>query len=203
MTLEKLLGALLWRRRPARRVFTEIVVLQRDQPRQTSAGRIRRSGNREYLESGLSLSVRSAPDAQMKFGGDCSMTNLKLSLSSVGMFLTTVIVTPAFPQEVSQDSGGYVSCDSKAGFESRSGASRPPKVTTAVSRSPADAIESVSSGRPWTPGSETATKPWSAPAGHHQPRAIDVLTSASYFEQFFEDEDARVDRIVRGICRGC
>jgi len=38
---------------------------------------------------------------------------------------------------------------------------------------------------------------------HHQPRAIDVLTSASSFEQFFEEEDARVDRIVRNICRGC
>ena len=38
---------------------------------------------------------------------------------------------------------------------------------------------------------------------HHQPRAIDVLTSASSFEQFFEEEDARADRIVRNICRGC
>jgi hypothetical protein len=37
----------------------------------------------------------------------------------------------------------------------------------------------------------------------HQPRAIDVLTSASSFEQFFEEEDARADRIVRNICRGC
>jgi hypothetical protein len=131
------------------------------------------------------------------------MTNLKLSLLSVGMFLTTVILTPAFPQGISQDSGAYVSSDSEADLESRSGASRPPEVTTAVSRPPADAMASVSSGRPWTPGRETSTKPWSAPAGHHQPRAIDVLTSASSFEQFFEDEDARVDRIVRNICRGC
>jgi hypothetical protein len=130
------------------------------------------------------------------------MTNLKLSLRSVGMFLTSVIATPAFPQEISQDSGAYVSSDSKADLESRSGASRPPKVT-AVNRPPADAMASVSSDRPWTPGSETATKPWSAPVGHHQPRAIDVLTSVSSFEQFFEDEDARVDRIVKNICRGC
>jgi hypothetical protein len=131
------------------------------------------------------------------------MTNLKSSLLSVGMFLTTVIATPAFTQEVSQDSGAYVSSDSKTDLGSRSGASRPPKVTTATSRPPADAMASVSSSRPWTPGSETATKPWSAPAGHHQPRAIDILTSAASFEQFFEDEDARVDRIVRNICRGC
>jgi hypothetical protein len=130
------------------------------------------------------------------------MTNLKLSLLSVVMFLTTAIVTPAFPQEVSQDSGASVSSDSKADLKSQSTLSRPRKVIV-VNRRTADAMASVSSGRPWIPGSETTTKPWSAPAGHHQPRAIDVLTSASSFEQIFEDEDARVDRIVRNICRGC
>jgi hypothetical protein len=130
------------------------------------------------------------------------MTNLKLSLLSVVMFLTTAIVTPAFPQEVSQDSGASVPSDSKADLESQSGPSRPRKVIV-VNRRPADAMASVSSDRPWSPGSETATRPWSAPAGHHQPRAIDVLASASSFEQFFEEEDARVDRIVRNICRGC
>jgi hypothetical protein len=130
------------------------------------------------------------------------MTNLKLSLLSVGMFLITAIVTPAFPQEVSQDWGASVSSDSKADLKSQSRLSRPRKVIV-VNRRTADAMASVSSGRPWIPGNETATKPWSAPAGHHQPRAIDVLTSASSFEQIFEDEDARVDRIVRNICRGC
>jgi hypothetical protein len=130
------------------------------------------------------------------------MTNFRLSLSSVVMFLTAVIITPAYPQEVSQDLGAHVSSLSETDVESRSGASRPSNLL-AVSRSPADAMASVSSGHPWMPGRETATKPWSAPAGHHQPRAIDVLTSDSTLEQFFEDEDARVDRIVRNICRGC
>ena len=130
------------------------------------------------------------------------MTNLKLSLLSVVMFLTTAIVTPAFPQEVSQNLGASVSSDSKADLESQSGPSQSRKVIV-VNRRPADAMASVSTGRPWIPGNETATRPWSAPAGHHQPRAIDVLTSASSFEQFFEEEDARVDRIVRNICRGC
>jgi hypothetical protein len=130
------------------------------------------------------------------------MTKIKLSLLSVGMFLTTAIVTPAFPQEVSRGSAASISSDSKADLESQSGLSRPREVVV-INRRTADSMASVSSGRPWTPGSETATRPWSAPAGHHQPRAIDVLTSASSSEQIFEDEDARVDRIVRNICRGC
>ncbi len=33
--------------------------------------------------------------------------------------------------------------------------------------------------RPSMPGHETATRPWSAPVGHRQPRAADVPTSAS------------------------
>jgi hypothetical protein len=130
------------------------------------------------------------------------MTNLKLSLLSVVMFLTTAIVTPAFPQEVSQDSGAYASTEPKVQLGSESAPSQLREVIV-LGRGTADAIASVTSGRPWIPGNETATRPWSAPAGHHQPRAIDVLTSASSFEQFFEEEDARVDRIVRNICRGC
>jgi hypothetical protein len=130
------------------------------------------------------------------------MTNLKLSLLSVVMFLTTAIATPAFPQEVSQDSGVHASTEPKVHLGSESAPSQPREVIV-LSRGTADAMASVPSGRPWIPGNETATRPWSAPAGHHQPRAIDVLTSASSFEQFFEEEDARVDRIVRNICRGC
>jgi hypothetical protein len=55
--------------------------------------------------------------------------------------------------------------------------------------------------RPWKAGSETATLPWSAPVGHHQPNAVDV--SAADQQRAIDQEDARVDRIVRGICRGC
>ena len=130
------------------------------------------------------------------------MTNLKLSLLSVGMFLITAIVTPAFPQGVTQGSGASASSGPKADLETESAPS-PPRKVIVVNRGTADALASDSSGRPWTPGNETATRPWSAPAGHHQPRAIDVLTSDSSFEQIFEEEDARVDRIVRNICRGC
>ena len=129
------------------------------------------------------------------------MTKIKFSLLSIMMLQMTAIATPVFPQEVTQDSGAYASSEPKADLESESAPSPPQKVIV-VNRGTADAMASVSSGRPWTQGNETATRPWSAPAGHHQPRAIDVLTSASSFEQFFE-EGARVDRIVRNICRGC
>jgi hypothetical protein len=131
-----------------------------------------------------------------------SMTKIKCSLLSIIMFQITAIVTPAFSQGVTQDSGACASSGPKADLETES-ASSPPRKVIVANGATADALASVSSGRPWTPGSETATRPWSAPAGHHQPRAIDVLTSDSSLEQIFEDEDARVDRIVRNICRGC
>jgi len=136
----------------------------------------------------------------MKLMEISSMTKIKFSLLGIMMFQITAIVTPAFPQGVTQDSGACASSGPKADLETESS---PPRRVIVVNRGTADAVASVSSGRPWTPGNETATRPWSAPAGHHQPRAIDVLTSDSSFEQIFEDEDARVDRIVRNICRGC
>ena len=132
----------------------------------------------------------------------CSMTRIKFSLLSIMMFQMTAVVTPAFPQGVTQDSAACASSGPKAELETESAPS-PPRKVIVVNRGTADALASDSSGRPWIPGNETATKPWSAPAGHHQPRAIDVLTSDSSFEQILEDEDARVDRIVRNICRGC
>jgi hypothetical protein len=130
------------------------------------------------------------------------MTKIKFWLLGTIILQIAAIVTPVFSQEITQDSGACASSDPKADLEGESAPSRPRKVIV-VNRRPADVMASVSSDRPWSPGSETATRPWSAPAGHHQPRAIDVLASASSFEQFFEEEDARVDRIVRNICRGC
>jgi hypothetical protein len=47
---------------------------------------------------------------------------------------------------------------------------------------------------------ETATRPWSAPVGHRQPRATDVPVSAT---AHIDPEDAMVDRRIRGVCRGC
>jgi hypothetical protein len=48
---------------------------------------------------------------------------------------------------------------------------------------------------------EMTAKPWPAPVGHRQPRVIDIPASAS--QQIIDQEDANVDRKIRGVCRGC
>ncbi len=50
---------------------------------------------------------------------------------------------------------------------------------------------------------ETMTRPWLAPVGHRQPRTTDVPASTSRSQQTLDQEDAIVDRKIRGICRGC
>ncbi|MGY3691314.1 hypothetical protein ACVIGA_001394 [Bradyrhizobium sp. USDA 3240] len=50
---------------------------------------------------------------------------------------------------------------------------------------------------------ETATRPWLAPVGHRQPRAADIPAAAASSRQIIDQEDAIVDRKIKGICRGC
>jgi hypothetical protein len=50
---------------------------------------------------------------------------------------------------------------------------------------------------------ETTTRPWSAPVGHRQPRSADLPASTSAPQQIIDQEDAIVDRKIKGICRGC
>jgi hypothetical protein len=50
---------------------------------------------------------------------------------------------------------------------------------------------------------ETTTRPWSAPVGHHQPRAADVPTSTSLSLQIRDKEDVDIDRKISNVCRGC
>ena len=63
------------------------------------------------------------------------------------------------------------------------------------------AILSIAIVMPALAAGETATKPWSAPVGHRQPRAVDIPPSLS--SQTLEQEDIYVDRKISGICRGC
>ena len=60
-----------------------------------------------------------------------------------------------------------------------------------------NAVAPAPTARWMPPGCETATRPWSAPVGHHQPPA------ATSFEQALDEENAKVDRVIKGICRGC
>jgi hypothetical protein len=50
---------------------------------------------------------------------------------------------------------------------------------------------------------ETASRPWSAPVGHRQPRVADIPASISASQQIIDQEDADVDRKIKGVCRGC
>jgi hypothetical protein len=63
------------------------------------------------------------------------------------------------------------------------------------------AVLSVAIATPALAAGETATKPWLAPVGHRQPRAVDVPPSLSL--QSLDQEDIYVDRKISGICRGC
>jgi hypothetical protein len=73
-------------------------------------------------------------------------------------------------------------------------------------------IEAEGGGTPPAPaadalprGCETITIPWSAPVGHRQPQAADVASSKppSSIDRALSEENARVDQLVKGICRGC
>lgn len=121
----------------------------------------------------------------------------KRLLFSMSVILSTVIAAPVFAQAVVRKSDAYALYLPNAGTGIGTAPSQRRDVPI-VNIGTADAAPSV---RPWKAGSETATRPWSAPAGHHQPTAADVFESDS--QLILDQEDAKVDRIVRGICRGC
>jgi hypothetical protein len=57
-------------------------------------------------------------------------------------------------------------------------------------------------------GCETATRPWSAPVGHRQPqadevRSADAPSSTSSIDEALVQENARINRLIQGVCRGC
>jgi hypothetical protein len=121
----------------------------------------------------------------------------KRLLFSMSVILSTVIAAPVFAQAVVRQPDAYALYlpNAKTGIGTAPSQRRDVPI---VDNGTADAAPSV---RPWKAGNETATKPWSAPAGHHQPTAADVLEPDSQLT--LDQEDAKVDRIVRGICRGC
>jgi hypothetical protein len=43
--------------------------------------------------------------------------------------------------------------------------------------------------------------PWSAPVGHRQPQLIDVTQAKSLSD--LDEENAKFNRVVKSICRGC
>ena len=124
----------------------------------------------------------------------------KRFLLRMSVILSTATAAPVFVQAVAQEADAYALYlpNASTGIGSAPFHRRDVSI---VSPGTADTMPSAPSVRPWKAGNETATRPWSAPVGHHQPTAVDVLESDSRLR--LDQEDANVDRIVRSICRGC
>ena len=113
----------------------------------------------------------------------------KFTLLGAAAILSMTFATPVVGQAVSKGSGACPLSSQGPAVDADRG--------TSGARAPAP------SARPLPAGCETTTIPWSAPVGHRQPQATDVQSSAVSYEQIFDREDATVDRMIRGICRGC
>ena len=156
-------------------------------------------------DSGISRMLRESGDQKRLCANENQREThsmSKCSLLSVAVILSTAIAAPVFAQTVKQEPSAYALYLPNGALGVGSAPSQRQDVPT-VSHGTADAMASAPSVRPWAAGNETATRPWSAPVGPHQPGAADVPTSTSASEQILDQEDANVDRIVRSVCRGC
>ena len=137
---------------------------------------------------------------------DLTMTNF--NLLGVAAILSTIIETTVMAQPAVQ-APAQAAIQARGSYaiyhpngESRLGPTPPRRRDeVVVGRGAANAMALASSFRPSMPGHETATRPWSAPVGHRQPRAADVPTSTSL--SVLDQEDADVDRKISGVCTGC
>jgi hypothetical protein len=116
----------------------------------------------------------------------------KSTLLGVATVLSIALVTPICAQPVVQERGSYA-------FYHPSGDMEP----APFGHGTANATPLAPSFRPAVAGEETTTRPWSAPIGHRQPRTAEVPTSTSVSPYVLDQEDANVDRKIRGVCRGC
>jgi predicted ATPase len=110
---------------------------------------------------------------------------IKFTILGVAAILSTTLATPVLAQAVIQEP------------------SAPSQQRVVFDRAMADAMAFAPPSRSLAPGNETTTRPWSAPIGHRQPGVADVPASTSASQQTLDQEDANVNRIIRGICRGC
>jgi hypothetical protein len=124
----------------------------------------------------------------------------KRFLLGMSVILSTAITTPLFAQVVVKEPDAHAL--HLFNVETAIGSAAPQRESVfVINHGLDDAIRSARSVRPWKAGNETVSRPWSAPAGHHQPTAADVPRPDSQLS--LDQEDANVDRIVRGVCRGC
>jgi hypothetical protein len=126
----------------------------------------------------------------------------KFAILGVVANLSTAIATTSLAQTAIREMGAYASYhqDGNLGIASTPIQRRE---LTVVGLGTADVMASASSISSSKRGLETTTRPWLAPIGHRQPRAADIHTSAPVSQQSLDEEDANVDRKIKGVCRGC
>jgi hypothetical protein len=126
----------------------------------------------------------------------------RFTFLGVAAVLSTAIATPVLAQAVIQEPGAYAFPypNGDLGIGSTPSQRREAVVVGGGAAGATASAPSVHSSRA---GRETATRPWSAPVGHRQPRAADVPPSTSASQQILDQEDANVDRKIRNVCRGC
>ena len=125
----------------------------------------------------------------------------KLNLLAIAAILSITIVTPALAQAVIEpDTYAFHYPSGDLGIGSAPSQQREVVV---VGRGTVSAMALAPSFHLSKPGSETSTRPWSAPVGHRQPGLTDVPASTSLPQQILDPEDVNVDRKIRDVCRGC
>ena len=98
----------------------------------------------------------------------------KFALLGAAAVLSTMSISALHAQAVTRELGA---CPS-------------PSVASSETRAPA-----------LPPGCERSTSPWSAPVGHRQPQLIDVTEAKSLSD--LDKENAKMNHVVKSICRGC
>jgi hypothetical protein len=128
------------------------------------------------------------------------MTGFKLLTAAAR--LSVMIATPILAQIV-EGHCAYASHHTSGNAGIYSSPMRPGEVAAIIPVS--NATSGAASAPCATVGNETTTRPWSAPVGHCQPHAADIPSSNSEAaaQQFFDQENAMVDRKIQGVCRGC
>ena len=124
----------------------------------------------------------------------------RFAFLGVAALLSTAVTTPVIAQAAIQEPRAHAFYHPNEDFGIDS---TPPQRREVVGRGTAGAMASAPSVRSLTTGSETTTRPWSAPVGHRQPRAADVPPSTSVSQHILDQEDANVGRKIRNVCRGC
>jgi hypothetical protein len=129
-----------------------------------------------------------------------TMTRFKLLPATARL---SVIIATSLLVQVIQGHSAYAfhHTNGNAGIDSMSTRARD---VTGISRE-TSGTSGAASASCAIAGNETASRPWSASVGHCQPHAVDIPSSSSEStaQQFFDQENAIIDRKIQRVCRGC